>query len=215
MRDRGYKRFEEIVAEDGEKYFIQVNKETGAFLARIPNPDPDRKCHPLAVFEGKDLEQVRADLKAWLKDNATLNWEPVVIIKGREKRWGSSPSKTSLDLDYKRFFRAKRKNGSFIWKHFNTSNGTPGPNTDEVYLTEDRKVLTYTDELWLGLETISELMRQMNQRIHELIERNEIEGMLVAIAQKGTRALLGPTKQEVEQEPTALGTAADLVKEGQ
>jgi hypothetical protein len=197
-RSYGYKRFEEIVDEDGEKYFIQVNKETGAFLARIPNPDPDRKHHALAVFEGKDLEQVRADLKAWLKDNATLKWEPVVIIKGREKRWGSSPSKTSLDLDYKRFFRAQRKDGSFIWKHFNSNNGTPGPNTDEVYLTEDRKVLKYSDQLWLGLETISELMRQMNDRIQGLIDSNEIEGMLIAISQRGTRALLGPKEEKAE-----------------
>lgn len=197
MRDKGYKRFEDILGEDGEKYFIQVNKETGEFLARVPNPDPEKKHHPLAVFTGKDLGQVRADLRAWLKDNATLNWGAVIIIKGREKRWGACASKSSLDLEYKRYYRAKRKDGSFIWKLFN-HDGKPGQNTNEVYLGEERKVLIYSDELWLGLETISDMMKQMNQRIHDLIERNEIEEMLVAIANRGTRALLGPKEENVK-----------------
>lgn len=193
MRDKGYKRFEKVVSEDGQEYFITVNKETGEFLARVPEPGSDYRS--LATFKDKDLEKVRADLLAWINDNNTLEWQPVIVIKGREKRWGATASTKSLDLDYKRYFRARRKNGTFIWKEYNTNKKAPGYNISEIYIGEEQRVLSYSDDLWLGLETISELMRQMNDRIHELIERNEIEDMLISVAQKGTRALLGPKEK--------------------
>lgn len=198
-REKGWKRFDAIKAEDGETYFVQANRETGEFMIQIPHSDPEQKHRPLATFSGKDLEQVRAEFFSWMKDNKTLEWKPVVVIKGREKRWGQhGGSDSHLELDYGRYFRAKRSNGSYLWKSYNEQKDQPGYPVNDVYLSDANRVLTYSQELWLGLESLSELMRQMNNRIQDLIDRNEIEDMLIAIAKKGTMALLGPREKKTE-----------------
>lgn len=213
--EKGYKKFDEIVWEDGAKYPILVNKETGEF--RVQFPDPTSEYRNLASFSGKDLQEVRDQAIAWLKDNQELDWEGVIIIRGADKVGGyRHASEESVNLSYKRYFRAKRKNNSYLWKEFAKAGdnphhneadkddveGQPGKPCGEPYgvlssavdpKNSDTLVLPYSPERWSALRTISLLIKNLNERINTLLDQGKLDDMLLSIAQRGAQALLpGP-----------------------
>jgi len=214
-REHGYKKIDEIVWEDGTKYPITVHKETGEF--RVVIPDPASEYRNLASFTGKDLQDIRDQATAWLKDNSTLDWEPVIIIRGAERIGGRRHAEEyKINLDYKRFFRAKRKNSSYLWKEFagdkhlneagkDEVEGQPGRPCGEPYgfvaalvnpEDNDCLVLPYTAERWSALRTISLLIRNLNERVNALLDQGKLDDMLLSIAQRGAQALLPAPKED-------------------
>jgi len=215
--ERGYKKIDEIVWEDGTKYPITVSKDSGEFRVQIP--DPSSEYRNLASFTGKDLQEVRDEATAWLKDNATLDWEAVIIIRGAEKIGGRRHAEEyKINLDYKRYYRGKRKNGSYLWKEFSRGGdkhlneadkdevkGQPGRPCGEPYGVvaalvdpegSDTLVLPYSAERWSALRTISLLIKQLNERINALLDQGKLDDMLLSIAQRGAQALLPAPKED-------------------
>lgn len=213
--ERGYKKIDEIVWEDGTKYPITVSKETGEFRVQIP--DPESEYRNLASFSGKDLQEIRDQAIAWLKDNQELDWEAVIIIRGAEKIGGIRHAEEyKINLDYKRYYRAKRKNGAYLWKefagdkHLNEADkeevkGQPGRPCSEPYgfiaaISDPEKygsdclALPYSPERWSALRTISLLIKQLNERINALLDQGKLDDMLLSIAQRGAQALLPAPK---------------------
>jgi len=217
--ERGYKKIDEIVWEDGTKYTIAVNKENGEFRVEIPDHESDYRT--LAVFRGNDLQQVRDETLAWLRDNAVLDWEAVIIIRGSESIGGyRHASEETINLNYKRYYRAKRKDGTYLWKefakagdtHLNTAEsdevkGQPGRPCGQPFgfvsevvaaveprRAKDSLLLPYTPERWSALRTISLLIKSLNERVNALLDQGKLDEMLLSIAQRGAQALLPAPK---------------------
>jgi hypothetical protein len=196
---RGWRKFDEISCEDGAKVPIRCNTETGEFMAEIPNPEYPSQS--LAKFSGKDLNKVKAEAVAWLKDNATLQWEAIIVVNGAS-RWKGvrESSDNSLNLHYRRAYRAKRRDGSFLWKEFSLDGenesdddevkGKPGRTTSGPGIGEDSVVLPYTSERWSALRMISLLIKHINERLHALLDQGKLDDLLLSIAQRGAMALL-------------------------
>lgn len=207
---RGWRKFDEIPWEDGAKYVIRCSTETGEFMVEIPDPTSDYRS--LAKFVDKDLNKVKEEAVAWLKDNSTLSWEAVIIIKGGEKNplGRMYVSEDSLSLKYDRYYRAKRKDGSYLWKeyakdkHQNSADdddvkGMPGRAMREPSIHE-RVVLPYTPERWSALRMISLIITQINERINALIDQGKFDDMLTTIAQRGAALLLPGPKETATAE---------------
>lgn len=202
---RGWRKFDEIPWEDGTKHVIKCSTETGEFMIEIE--DPGGGWQSLAKFKDKDLNKVKEEAIAWLKDNSTLSWEAIIIIKGGEKNplGRMYVSEESLSLRYDRYFRAKRRDGSYLWKeyakdkHQNSADdddvtGMPGRSLREPN-THERVVLPYTPERWSALRMISLIITQINERINALIDQGKFDDMLSTIAQRGASLLLPGPKE--------------------
>jgi hypothetical protein len=206
---RGWRKFDEIPWEDGTKHIIRCSTETGEFMVEIE--DPDGGWQSLAKFQDKDLNTVKEQTVAWLKDNSTLSWEAIIVVKGGEKNLGRMfSSEDSLSLKYDRYFRAKRKDGSYLWKEYakdkykNSADkddvtGMPGRPMREPPFHE-RVVLPYTAERWSALRMISLIIKQMNERINALIDQGKFDDMLLTIAQRGAALLLSGPKETAKAE---------------
>jgi hypothetical protein len=191
----------------GVVYPIMLNKESGEFSAHIPNPDNDR-C-PLESFQG-DLPTVKEKLAKYLKeaDGRDLQWEPVILIK-REKResWERlRSSENSLDLEYKRGFKAKTISGKMLWREFLDRNPSDKDdiavkmreyNSDPPYWRMNAVELHYTPERWSSLRLITETMKLMNERLQGILHSgaDEVANMLHGISEKGAQLLLPAPKK--------------------
>jgi hypothetical protein len=191
----------------GVVYPIFLHKESGEFSAHIPNPDNDR-C-PLESFRG-DLPTVKQQLEKYLKDadGKDLQWEPVILIK-REKleSWERSrAAENSLNLEYKRGFRAKMISGKLLWRDFLETNPSDEDdvavkmreyNSDPPYWHTKAVELAYTAERWSSLRLITETMKLMNERLQTIINSgaDEVSNMLRGISEKGAQLLLPAPKE--------------------
>lgn len=202
---KGWRKFDEIACEDGTKLSVRCSTETGEFMVEIP--DPTSHHRPLATFKSKDLNRVKEQAVRWLKENATLTWEAIIIIRGAS-RWNGKreSSDDTLNLRYLRSYRAKRPDGEYLWKEFSVDgedeaqddevNGKPGRTTRGHGVDEDSLVLPYTVERWSSLRMISLLVKQLNERIHALLDQKKFDDLLGSIAQRGTSALLPAPKEK-------------------
>lgn len=214
--EKGWKKFDTLSWEDGTEYPIRCSTETGEFMVKIP--DPDSEWRNLASFQDKDLAKVKEEALAWLKDNAMLAWEAIIVIRGANKVGGyRHASEESVNLEYKRYYRGKRKDGSLLWKefakagdkHLNLADkddveGQPGKpchmpfGISLIQSEEGALVLPYSAERWSALRTISVLVRNLNERINALLDNGKMDDMLMSIAQRGAQALLPAPKVTVK-----------------
>ncbi len=190
----------------GVVYPIYLNKDSGEFSAHIPNPDNDR-C-PLESFQG-DLPTVKKNLEKYLKeaDGKDLKWSPVILIK-REKleSWERSRAKeNSLELEYRRGFRAKTISGKLLWRDFLETSPSDQDdvdvkmreyNADPPYWQKNAVELAYTPERWSSLRLITETMKLMNERLQAILNggADEVAHMLTGVATKGAQMLLPAPK---------------------
>lgn len=191
----------------GVVYPIFLNKETGEFSAHVP--DPDNVHRPMESFHG-ELPEVKKQLEKYLKeaDGKDLEWEPVIIIKyEKRENWNyGRRSDNSLDLDYKRGFRAKTISGKLLWRDFlDTSPDSQDDvtvkmqeyNTDPPYWRSSAVEIAYTPERWSSLRLITETMKLMNERLQKILSggADEIAKMLHGISEKGAQMLLPAPKE--------------------
>jgi len=202
---KGIRKIDEIAGPDGTLHPIRCDLATGKFSIVFA----DASGVTVHRIDGKDLEKVREEAVAWLKETSTLKWEPVILMRCGYNRssWQTYVgSEKSIDLEYTRYFRAARKNGEAIWKEFAKSpspsypdifneaddddvEGVPGKDCRAGWISES-KVIPYTPARWSSLRTISVMIKTLNERIHGLVEGDKMEALLESIAAKGAPALL-------------------------
>ncbi len=189
----------------GKVYPIMLNKTTGEFSAKIPNPDESQGTRvPLESFHG-DLPTVKEQLEKYLKeaDGKDLKWEPVIVIKcDKRERWEMGRRENSLDLDYARGFRAKTMSGKLLWREFSCDEDEVEPkmrnyNSDPPYYRASAVEIAYTPERWSSLRLITETMKAMNERLQTILRggADEVSAMLHGIAEKGPQLLLPAPKK--------------------
>ena len=191
----------------GVTYPILLNKETGEFSAHIMDPDNERNY--LETFRG-ELPEVKKQLEKYLKeaDGKDLKWEPVIIIKcEKRENWEyGRRGENSLDLDYKRGFRAKTISGKMLWRDFADSNPDDENdvtvrmreyNSDPPYWRSSAVEIAYTPERWSSLRLITETMKLMNERLQSILQggADEIAKMLHGISKNGAQMLLPAPKK--------------------
>lgn len=214
MRQHGIRKIETIVAEDGSKHDIKLHMETGTFSIAIHE---EGNYQSAVRFDGT-LEEVRSKAKAWLKDNTNLKFEPMLWIKSGEDNSWQKASDSHIDLEYKRYFKAVRPDGSTLWKEFrpvyteggreDAVNGEPGNPTRGPWTDKTAILLPYTPERWSALRMIGLMVRQLNERMAKLVKDGKFDDALKNIASQGMLALMGP-------ETVRLKKAVDEIREKQ
>lgn len=219
MKKPGVRKIDEIVAVDGTKHPIRCDLGTGMFSVVFS----DASGQTVHRISGKDLEQVRAEAVAWLKETSTLKWQAVILLRCGYSRssWQTYVgSEKSIDLEYTRYFRAVRTDGEAIWKEFakqpspsypNAFNeaedddveGVPGKDCRGAWASES-KLIQYTAERWSSLRTISVMIKTLNERIYSLVDGDKMEALLESIAAKGAPALLfAPADKKTKEKANA------------
>lgn len=171
-----------------ERFPIRVDVHSGAFEIAL-GPNYDNK-----TFDGKELEKLRSDAWAYLRDVTAGKWEPFVVV---EHNSNGIQHDHQIYFEYRRLFRLKKTDGTLLWKTWvgadESHDGTPGnssygPDVED----EDKhvKCLPYSKEVWNGLLAITKAIESVDRKIKEMVAGADLEAKLKCIA-AGTQNALG------------------------
>lgn len=170
MKGAGWKKITEFEWKGG-KYPVQVNTGNGSFKIEVPTKDPTEPKR----FVGKDLEELRKEVKAYFMQETEIKWEPVIHLF-------NDASRGDLDLKLTRYFKATLGDGKVIWRCDNGSYDKEpeiNPNTLEGRDEPTRRgtFIPYDKESW-------RLLRNLERGIylfHEIVDHGVREGNVVVL----------------------------------
>lgn len=160
--------FETVEAEDGAKFEIRWFEKERTFFA---SPEPG------VEFRTKEPDALREKLKEWIRENVTLSWEPLISLCA--PRWNSHEG-DFFGLDFNRLFRAKKRDGKFLYRNFDAEGewrdslddaveGKPG--APRSGLDREALIIPYTPERWLELRRAKREFRAMKKRAEEFLKQ--------------------------------------------
>lgn len=218
MRRRGQHKgrisLDDIVIEGGVVVNVALDKESGVFHADYNklHEGENIQSHETKAWHGKDLDQIRKDVREWAKKEKALKWEPVISV-GPEDSFGMHQAKSVLGQKFERLMRAKKVDGEgYEWRYWAYSkpadkNGhggfvydkdlevyPPTASTSEpsAYRQGDINpvIMGYTPERWLALLQLVEMEKALRTKLLELVEGGE-KKLTGFLAQVPTTGLLG------------------------
>jgi len=170
-----------------EKFPIRVDSYSGTFEIDL-GENYDNK-----TFIGKDVEKLRGEAYAYLRDVTAGQWKPFIIV---EHDSSGIQSKHKIYFEYRRLFRLEKDDGTFLWKKWNgpddSHEGSPGgssfgPDRDDQY--RNTRCLPYSKETWNGLLEITKAIETVDKKIKEMVDSGDLEAKLKRIAAGTTHAL--------------------------
>lgn len=171
-----------------ERFPIRVDAYEGTFEIAL-GENYDEK-----TFNGKDVEKLRNDAWAYLRDVTAGKWEPFVIIEHNEQ---GIQYEHRVYFEYKRVFRLKKPDGTLLWKNWVGSDdaheGTPGQSAlgpDLENEDEHVRCLPYSKEVWNGLLAITAAIEAVDRKIRAMVADTDLEAKLKGIA-AGRQSALG------------------------
>jgi hypothetical protein len=191
--------------EDKTSYPITLDTETGTF--RIDLKPHDKDC------VGTELEKVKKEAADWLRANAALVYEPVIVVEVEdfENGWNMPKREAhSIHFKYDRMFRATRKDGAAIWKSWQNVGdipegdgnnwddcleGKPGHSTHEPYRSK-AAIIPYTNEQWIGLRKITKMFVEVQRRLIAIRESGKMGDFLLETSKKDLPLMLPAPKVE-------------------
>lgn len=184
----GMMTIEEVKLEGGITIPITLIKESGIFFAEhfqtfegenITHNDHER-------WEDKDLDKVRAKIKAWHLEKVKLKWEPIIVLWPGGTGFHNSVNKV-LGSGFERMMRAKKlSSDSYEWRSW----AYKKPNSDflydhdlEVYEPSgttgephgwqnepDPVILAYTPARWTSLLQLRKMEEALRDRLEEILK---------------------------------------------
>lgn len=218
MRRRGQHKgrisLDDIVIEGGVVVHVALDKESGVFHADYFKTHEGENIHhhETKAWQGKDLEQIRKDVRDWAKKEKALKWEPVIAV-GPVDTFGMHQAKNVLGQKFERLMRAKKVDGEgYEWRYWaynkpadkNGHTGfiydkdlevyPPSGSTSEPSAWRDGEtepvVMEYTPERWLALLQLVQMEKALRTKLLELVEGGE-KKLTTFLAQVPSIGLLG------------------------
>jgi hypothetical protein len=170
-----------------ERFPIRVDIHSGKFEIALGD-NYDKK-----TFDGKELEKLRSDAWAYLRDVTAGKWEPYVIVEHNNQ---GIQHDHQIYFEYRRVFRLKKADATLLWKTWigadGTHEGAPGnscygPDIED----EDKhvKCLPYSKEVWAGLLAITAAIEAVDKKIRQMVAGTDLEARLKGIAAGTQNAL--------------------------
>lgn len=170
-----------------ERFPVRVDAYSGMFAIELGETYDNK------IFKGKDVEKVRGEAFAYLRDVTVGKWEPYIVV---EHDTSGFQHDHAIYFEYRRMFRLKKADGALLWKDWigaaEEHKGEPGrsshgPNTDDEYTVE--KCLPYSKEAWDGLLAITAAVKAVDKKIKEMVAGRGLEAKLKGIAAGKQNAL--------------------------
>jgi hypothetical protein len=189
MKGAGWKKISEFEWK-GAKYPIQVNVGNGCFKIEVPTKDPTEPKR----FVGKDLEDLRKEVKSHVMQETELKWEPMIRV------FNDAGSRGELDLQVDRFWKAVQGDGKILWRH-DKGNYAKEPELGRENLEErdhpsKRGTLTsYNKDDWAMLRNLQEAAYRMHEIVDVSVRQDNMPGLLEVLREGGFELLMKNPKR--------------------
>lgn len=191
MSERGVRKLEEVSNEGGYGK-ITIDTHTGVFKGIVVKPG--RLESEIWSCEGKDLQEVRSELREYLLGVADVKWEPVILIGRPEAEdehhiWRRVEHK--ITLEYSRAFTGKTKSGKVVWKDLKRDDRTEEAlncteielgNLDTPPYRSESIIIPYTPSDWSALRLLSLMIKELNAKLNSFLKNKAgIQELLMSV----------------------------------
>lgn len=169
------RRFEVLTNKDGSKFEIRYVSIDETFYA-VPEKGLE--------FRSANVTEVRKELEEYMRENDSLVWEPIIEIGSQV--FGDDDI---LGLKYRRKFRAKKVDGTYLFRGWKTPNDSEipegeGMGWDDVLEGEPGatscssryvKTILYKAERWAFLRRMTRTIKALRNAVEKFIEQDEAQ----------------------------------------
>lgn len=172
MKQKGISKVDSITTDEGFTIDIKLNKTDGEFQANFDG----------VRFNDKELRSLKDKIIDYSKKEKGLKYEPVIELVP-EDHWNSD---TGIGFVYRRYFRAKKADGTFLFREFiptrnegeeygDACEGTFGSKT---YVDSKAKFISYSPDKWKALRHIHKQMNLLREKLRGIMAGEKAENFL-------------------------------------
>ena len=189
----------DTVRGQGYEIDIMLDRDTLEFFANLPGDE---------VITSKEARSIKSQTLAWLSNNITFDWHPIIAVDETRPFMESntSPTRGFVGFSLSRFYWTRRQDGRVFKKEWNYGNKSNLDGASLWYAIEiddngfpvhdSTHYMPYSDELWEGLLGLIGKIQELKLNLSNFLSSDEGVSRLSEIGMSSIKSLFSGEDDE-------------------